>query len=158
MRHHRGYLQEMKRTWASLHLLWHILRLRLRHIAVLLQPFMTKSPNKIVDQLGLDERLLNWETLGDFNAIPTGTKVVEKGVPIFPRLDPEVEVDYIRDQMAVSAPDEEVEKPKQKSEPASEEITIDDFMKVDLRVATVIACEKIPKADKLLKASTRSRL
>ena len=37
-------------------------------------------------------------------AIPAGTKVVEKGVPIFPRLDPEVEIVYIRDQMAVTAP------------------------------------------------------
>ena len=49
--------------------------------------------------------LLAWDTLGDFDAIPAGTKVVEKGVPIFPRLDPEVEIVYIRDQMAVSAPD-----------------------------------------------------
>ena len=76
----------------------------LRHIAVLLQPFMTEAPKKIVAQLGLDEKQLEWETLGDFNAIPTGTKVVEKGVPIFPRLDPDVEVVYIRDQMAVTAP------------------------------------------------------
>ena len=76
----------------------------LRHIAVLLQPFMTESPKQIIAQLGLDESLLSWETLGDFEAIPAGTKVVEKGVPIFPRLDPEIEIVYIRDQMAVSAP------------------------------------------------------
>ena len=44
--------------------------------------------------------------LGNFNAIPTGTKVVEKGVPIFPRLDADVEVVYIRDQMAITAPAE----------------------------------------------------
>ena len=121
----------------------------LRHIAVLLQPFMTESPKQIVAQLGLDESLLSWETLGDFEAIPAGTKVIEKGVPIFPRSHPEIEVVYIRDQMAVSAPDE-VKAPAV-PEPLSEEITIDDFMKVDLRVATVIGCERIPKADKLLK-------
>ena len=57
-------------------------------------------------QLGLDEKLLAWDTLGNFNAIPTGTKVVEKGVPIFPRLDADVEVVYIRDQMAITAPAE----------------------------------------------------
>lgn len=122
----------------------------LRQIAVLLQPFMTKAPIQIIEQLGLDEKMLAWETLGDFEAISAGTKVVEKGVPIFPRLDPEVEIVYIRDQMAVTAPQE-----KQEQEPAAkeetEEITIDDFMKVDLRVATVTACERIPKADKLLK-------
>nr|WP_285853428.1 methionine--tRNA ligase [Sporosarcina luteola] len=123
----------------------------LRQIAVLLQPFMTKAPIQIIEQLGLDETLLAWETLGDFKAIPEGTKVVEKGVPIFPRLDPEVEIVYIRDQMAITAPQEkQVEEPV-KIEEEAEEITIDDFMKVDLRVATVTACEKIPKADKLLK-------
>ena len=121
----------------------------LRHIAVLLQPFMTESPKKIVAQLGLEETLLDWETLGDFNAVPTGTKVVGKGVPIFPRLDTDVEVEYIRDQMNVTAP-KEAESVKEVEE-SSEEITFDEFMKVDLRVATVTACEKIPKADKLLK-------
>ncbi|WP_432362898.1 methionine--tRNA ligase [Sporosarcina sp. UB5] len=122
----------------------------LRQIAVLLQPFMTKAPIQIIDQLGLNETMLAWETLGDFEAIPEGTKVVEKGVPIFPRLDPEVEIVYIRDQMAVTAPQEKKEEEPVEIEEA-EEITIDDFMKVDLRVATVTACEKIPKADKLLK-------
>ncbi|MFC5603613.1 methionine--tRNA ligase [Sporosarcina koreensis] len=123
----------------------------LRQIAVLLQPFMTKAPIQIIEQLGLDENMLAWDTLGDFNAIPAGTKVVEKGVPIFPRLDPEVEIVYIRDQMAITAPQEKQEEEPVKAEEEAEEITIDDFMKVDLRVATVTACEKIPKADKLLK-------
>ncbi|WP_336824308.1 methionine--tRNA ligase [Sporosarcina sp. USHLN248] len=120
----------------------------LRQIAVLLQPFMTNAPKQIIDQLGLNDDLLLWETLGDFNAVPTGTKVVEKGVPIFPRLDPEIEIIYIRDQMAITAPQE---KEQEKVEEEIDEISIDDFMNVDLRVATVTACEKMPKADKLLK-------
>ncbi len=127
----------------------------LRHIAVLLQPFMTEAPKQIMTQLGLDEKLLAWDTLGNFNAIPTGTKVVEKGVPIFPRLDADVEVVYIRDQMAITAPAENTpaEQPAkvEVEEPVAAEISIDDFLKVDLRVATVTACERIPKADKLLK-------
>ena len=124
----------------------------LRHIAILLQPFMTVSPKQIVQQLGLEESLLAWDTLNDFNAIPAGIKVVEKGIPIFPRLDPEIEVVYIRDQMAVTAPAEnQLPAEKVQEEPAVDEISIDDFMKVDLRVATILACEKIPKADKLLK-------
>ncbi|MDS9473305.1 methionine--tRNA ligase [Sporosarcina pasteurii] len=123
----------------------------LRHIAVLLQPFMTKSPKKIIEQLGLSEEMLAWETLGDFKAIPVGTKVVEKGVPIFPRLEVETEVEYIREQMAITAPKENVEPEKQEAEPIRDEITFDEFMNVDLRVATVISCEKVPKTDKLLK-------
>lgn len=126
----------------------------LQQIAVLLQPFMTKSPVQIMEQLGLDASLLTWDTLNKFDSIPEGTKVVEKGVPIFPRLDPEVEIIYIREQMAITAPKEKQEdKPVEKTKEVEqvEEITIDDFMKVDLRVATVTACDRIPKADKLLK-------
>ncbi|MEK3936413.1 methionine--tRNA ligase [Sporosarcina sp. FSL W7-1349] len=123
----------------------------LRQIAVLLQPFMTEAPKKIIEQLGLDESLLAWSTLGDANAIPKHTKVVEKGVPIFPRLDPDIEIVYIRDQMAITAPAEQKTEKQEQEVPETEEITIDDFMKVDLRIATVTECVKIPKADKLLK-------
>ncbi|MCM3318229.1 methionine--tRNA ligase [Rummeliibacillus stabekisii] len=122
----------------------------LRKIAIMVQPFMTQAPKEIMHQLGLSEDLLAWETLDDENGIPAKTKVIDKGIPIFPRLDPEEEITYIRDQMRVSVKTEE---PKKEEEPKEEfpEITIDDFMKVDLRVATVTACDKVPKADKLLK-------
>ncbi|HLR11699.1 MAG TPA: methionine--tRNA ligase [Sporosarcina sp.] len=122
----------------------------LRHIAVLLQPFMTQSPKKIVEQLGLGEELLAWDTLGDIQAIPTGTKVVAKGTPIFPRLDVEQEVSYIQTEMEKTAP-KEAAQPEKAFEPVRDEITFDQFMNVDLRVATVIACEQVPKTDKLLK-------
>ena len=51
--------------------------------------------------------------------------------------------------------EKQAEQAEEVEELKSEEITIDDFMKVDLRVATVTACEQIPKADKLLKLATR---
>ncbi len=125
----------------------------LHHIAVLLQPFMTEAPKKIISQLGLEGGSLEWGTLGVFDVIPAATKVVEKGVPIFPRLDPDIEIVYIRDQMAVTAPaqTEQANQADKEEVEEADEITIDDFMKVDLRVATVTACERIPKADKLLK-------
>jgi methionyl-tRNA synthetase len=123
----------------------------LRHIAILLQPFMTNSPKKIIEQLGLEEDSLKWETLGDFNHGKAGVKVIEKGVPIFPRLDADVEIEYIRDQMAVTAPKEAKETKEVEYQEVSDEISFEDFMNVDLRVATVTACEKIPKTDKLLK-------
>ncbi len=125
----------------------------LRHIAVMLQPFMTSAPKQIAEQLGFGKDLLNWDSIAEFgNVIPANTKVVEKGIPIFPRLDAEEEISYIREQMqaSVKTPQEE---PKKKVVEAPEipEITIDDFMKIDLRVATVTACEPVPKANKLLK-------
>lgn len=125
----------------------------LRHIAIMLQPFMTSTPKQIVEQLGLNATHLNWETIETFgNTIPANTKVVEKGIPIFPRLEVEVEVAYIREQMRASVKTPQEEEKKAAAEaPEVPEITIDDFMKVDLRVATVTACEPVPKADKLLK-------
>ncbi|WP_456959528.1 methionine--tRNA ligase [Lysinibacillus sp. TE18511] len=128
----------------------------LHQIAVMLQPFMTSTPKRILEQLGLDDKFLAWDTIETFgNTIPANIKVVEKGIPIFPRLESEVEIAYIREEMrgSVKTPQEEESKVEKKSVeiPEIPEITIDDFMKVDLRVATVTACETIPKADKLLK-------
>ncbi|KGR89177.1 methionyl-tRNA synthetase [Ureibacillus massiliensis 4400831 = CIP 108448 = CCUG 49529] len=125
----------------------------LRHIAVMLQPFMTSTPKKIVEQLGLNDNYLTWESIEKFGSvIPENTKVVEKGIPILPRLEAEVEISYIREQMQASVKTPQTEEKTVKVEaPDVEEITIDDFQKIDLRVGTVTACEPVPKADKLLK-------
>lgn len=124
----------------------------LRHIAVMIQPFMTNAPKQIIEQLGLDEKSLQWDTIETFgNVIPKNIKVAEKGTPIFPRLDTEVEVAYIREQMQSSVKTVQEEETTNVEAPDTEEITIDDFMKVDLRVATVLACEPVAKAKKLLK-------
>lgn len=129
--------------------MWHLAE-SLRQTAVLLQPFLTNAPKQIAEQLGLSADSLSWDSLLDSSTIAVGTKVVEKGVPIFPRLEVEPEVAYIQEQMRgpVSA---ESKIPEVEEVPDVPEITIDDFLKVDLRVATVVACEAIPKADKLLK-------
>ena len=122
----------------------------LRRIAILLQPFLTQTPVKIFEQLNIQtEDLKSWSGLEQFGAIPAGTKV-QKGEPIFPRLELDKEVEYIKEKMQGSAPVKEepkVEAPVEKAE----EIAIDDFMKVELRVAEVIAAEPVKKADKLLK-------
>ena len=126
----------------------------LRHIAVMLQPFMTSTPKQIAEQLGFDNKYLAWDTIETFgNIIPSNTKVAEKGTPIFPRLDTEVEVAYIREQMqgSVKTEQEEPKKEPTQAPEETEEISIDEFMKIDLRVATVTACEPVPKAKKLLK-------
>ncbi|MEH7887054.1 methionine--tRNA ligase [Bacillus sp. JJ1609] len=121
----------------------------LRRVAVLLKPFLTRTPDKIFAQLNVSsESLQTWESLESFGQIPAGTKVVQ-GEPIFPRLDLKEEVDFIKEKMQGSAPTAapaEEEKPE-----PQEEITIDDFMKVELRVAEVIHAEPVKKADKLLK-------
>ena len=124
----------------------------LRRIAVMLKPFLTMAPKKIFEQLNCEqEAMQTWESLESFG-IPSADLVVKKGNPIFPRLDIEEEVAYIKESMQSTAPQPAVEEAKKASEaPEVEEITIDDFKKVELRVAQVISAEPVPKADKLLK-------
>ena len=129
----------------------------LRIASILLQPFMTLAPAKIWNQLGIEPgELTTWDSVRNFGITPAGTKV-GKGEPIFPRLEVEPEVAYIAESMSGGASaqpqqavvssqehgDEEVER--------KEEIGIDDFAKVELRVAQVLACEPVKKAEKLLK-------
>ncbi|CAG9610124.1 methionine--tRNA ligase [Pseudoneobacillus rhizosphaerae] len=121
----------------------------LRRTAILLKPFLTQTPDKIFQQLGLvNESEQTWESLLNFGAIKAGTRTV-KGEPIFPRLELQEEVDYIKGQMQGAVPPAVTEVAEVK--PEVEEITIDDFMKVDLRVAQVTHAEPIKKANKLLK-------
>lgn len=124
----------------------------LRRIAILLKPFLTKTPEKIFAQLNItDDLLKTWESLEEFGQIPADTKVA-KGNPIFPRLEMQEEIDYIKKQMQGNEPEVEEKKESAIEEiPEVDEITIDDFMKVELRVAEVLEVEPVKKADKLLK-------
>ena len=92
-----------------------------------------------------------WESLETFGVIPSGTKV-EKDNPIFPRLEIADEVAFIKTKMqGGSAPVAGREEQKEEKPEAIDEIAIDDFMKIDLRVAEVIQAEPVKKTDKLLK-------
>jgi methionyl-tRNA synthetase len=125
----------------------------LRRMAILLKPFLTQTPEKIFAQLNIkDDSLKAWDSLEQFGQIPSETKVV-KGDPIFPRLEMKEEIDYIKEKMQDSAPKQEEKKEESNIEeiPEVEEITIDDFTKVELRVAQVVEVERVKKADKLLK-------
>lgn len=129
----------------------------LRIASILLQPFLTRAPHKIWEQLGIEEgELTAWDSGKTFGRIPAGTKLV-KGNPIFPRLEVEPEVAYIKEAMTGGAPaakEEEAKPAEATAEEApelKEEIGIEDFAKVELRVAQVISAEPVKKADKLLK-------
>ncbi|WP_191276549.1 methionine--tRNA ligase [Neobacillus kokaensis] len=124
----------------------------LRRTAVLLKPFLTKTPGGIFKQLGIqDESLQTWESLETFGLIPSGTKVA-KDAPLFPRLEIAEEVDFIKTKMQGGTTEAQAAEEKKEEKPEElNEISIDDFMKIDLRVAEVIEAEPVKKADKLLK-------
>ena len=117
----------------------------LRKIAVLLQPFLTEAPKEIFKQLGVaDESLQTWDSLYKQHVIKEGTRV-QKGQPLFPRLEVDEEVETIQKMMRPT-----VEQPADQEE-AIEQITFDEFTKMDLRVAEVLEAEKVKNTDKLIK-------
>ncbi|NEZ47363.1 methionine--tRNA ligase [Clostridium niameyense] len=116
----------------------------LRIISVCVSAFLPETSKKINEQLNID--LITWESLSEFN----GTKsniTVKKGEAIFPRIDVDKKIEELnklkeKQMKAVN---------KTKMQPIKEEITIDDFEKIDLRVAKVLECEMVKGAKKLLK-------
>ena len=126
----------------------------LRITGTLLRPFLVETPGKMAEQLGLNlEKDMRFDQL-TFGQFPTGRKVIEKGEPIFPRLDVEEETALIQDSM--SPQDEEEETPwnpemTELTSTKKEEVTFEHFDAVELKVAEIMDCAKVENADKLLK-------
>ena len=122
----------------------------LRVVAHLIQPFMMTTSNAIMEQLGLgaDFDLENLNLAG----LPTGIKVVAKETPIFPRLDMDEEIAYIKEQMESGKPAIKKEwKPEEIELTLNrKEIKFDDFDKLEIRVAEVKEVSKVERSDKLL--------
>ena len=132
-----------------------------RIVAVLIAPTMPRTPERIFAQIGVaEDELKVWESVKAFGGAKPGS-VVKKGEALFPRIDiaKELELLEAERQAAMAA--------AQKAElaaPADEEKTVftqkdlcqfDDFEKIQLVVAKVLKCEKVPKADKLLKSTLK---
>ncbi|CUN86544.1 MAG: methionine--tRNA ligase [Sarcina ventriculi] len=117
----------------------------LRFISVLMTPFLTETSEKMNAQLNTE--LTTWNSLASFDGTKAGGHVV-KGDVIFPRIDVEEKLKQLEalKPAPVKAANEEIVK-----NPIKEEITIEDFEKIDLRVVKVLECEPIKKAKKLLK-------
>lgn len=117
----------------------------LRFIGILVEPFMPQTSKKILSQI--NATTLGFESLDAFNGTKSNDKV-NKGEVIFPRIDVEAKLDELEQIRLASLPTQEK---KREVPPMKEEITIDDFDKIDLRVAKIISADKIKGAKKLLK-------
>lgn len=125
----------------------------LRLAGTLLRPFLVETPEKIADQLGLDfETDMAFDKL-TFGQFPEGLTVIEKGEPLFPRLDVEEESAKIHDEMAPAGDDATEWNPEEVALTTSKkgEVEFKQFDGVELKVAEVIDCAKVENADKLLK-------
>ncbi len=128
----------------------------LRNIAIMLSPFMPGTSPRIFTQLGLttpEQFSLEEVAWGNF---PDGTKVA-KGEPLYPRIEVNEKGETViaaskKTQGAKPvAPAKAAPAPAPVATEGKPEITIDDFAKLDLRVATILSVEKVPKTDKLMK-------
>ncbi len=125
----------------------------IRYIAVLLQPFMPDTNKAILEQINCD--IADYDSLSSFGAYKLGTQLGQ-ATPLFVRIDPkQFEADLEAMQKANAEGEKAIEEiadetafelPEHKPE-----IAFDDFEKVELRVAKVLACEKVKKSKKLLK-------
>ena len=136
-----------------------------RRVAVMVGFVMPRTPERIFAQLGVtDDAMKTWDSvLAPFGVLPAGVQV-KKGEALFPRLDVEKELARGEGAPADAKADKAEQKPQAERKPEKkqemkgheapaypEEIAIDDFFKVKLQVARVIACEKVEKSKKLLK-------
>lgn len=117
----------------------------IRIVSTLLSPFMPTTMPKIFEQIGASESDISYENAGKFNVLPSNV-TVKKGEVLFPRIDVDKEIEALNELISSNKKEEE---PVEEIELAPE-ISIDDFAKVELRVAKVIKCEPVPKAKKLL--------
>lgn len=128
----------------------------IRSVAIMIQPFFTSTPSKIFTQLGItDDSDKTWDSIRLLK-INKGSWTVRGGKPIFPRLDIDEEVAYIKSQMrgasAMKPNGNKEKKSKAKdSAPVPETINLEAFQKMDLRVGEIQQVEKVKGADKLLK-------
>lgn len=116
----------------------------IRFIAILVSPFMPETAEKIFKQI--NTQVTSYDSLKEFGGLKAGEKV-GTAEPLFSRLDSEK---LLADIAEAAKKAQEAEKPKKEIE-QKPEITIDDFAKVELRVAKVEACEPVKRAKKLLK-------
>ncbi|MGO5077860.1 methionine--tRNA ligase [Oscillospiraceae bacterium LCP25S3_E3] len=116
----------------------------IRFIAILVSPFMPETAEKIFKQI--NTQVTSYDSLKEFGGLKAGEKV-GTAEPLFSRLDSEK---LLADIAEAAKKAQEADKPKKEIE-QKPEITIEDFAKVELRVAKVEACEPVKRAKKLLK-------
>jgi methionyl-tRNA synthetase len=128
----------------------------IRIVSVLLITFMPRTPERIWKQLGIsgESGIHTWESVQSFGSLPAGVQT-SAGEVLFPRLELTAEGDGPVRQATKKDKPAAAQKEAGKVENTEGLISMDEFAKVDLRVAEIITAEAIPGADKLLKLSVR---
>lgn len=117
----------------------------IRFISVVLSSFLPETCEKINNQFGFGVDEITWDSLENFGETVKEADV-KRGELLFPRIDIDKKIEEFNKMK-----EEALKAEKPKMTPVKPEITIDDFEKIDLRVAKVLECEKIKGSNKLLK-------
>ena len=135
-----------------------------RIVGVLIAPTMPRTPERIFAQIGVtDEALKTWDSVKTFGGAKPGS-VVHKGEPLFPRIDVAKELERLEAENQAAQAEAQKAAKDELPAPQDEERTVftqkdliafDDFEKMQLVVAKVLKCEKVPKADKLLMSTLK---
>ena len=114
-------------------------------LSIAIEPFMPFSAAKIIKMLNIEK--LDWERLGDAEVLPAG-HVIGKAELLFEKIEDSVVEAQVAKLQATKAANEAAAK---EAEPQKAECSFDDFQKMDIRVSTIVAAEKVAKTKKLLK-------
>ena len=118
------------------------------NLTIVFEPFLPFTSNKLTEILGID--LLKWDSAGQNNLMNVG-HIINKTELLFSKIEnEEIEKQIAKLQAATQA--------NNKFPPMKNEVTFDDFSKMDIRVGQVMAAEKVEKADKLLKLTVNTGL
>ena len=115
------------------------------NLAIVFAPFLPFSVTKIKKFLNIDT--LSWDQLGNMDLLPAG-HALGKSELLFEIIEDDAIEQQMQKLMDIK---KENELNEHKAEPIKAEITFDDFTKLDMRVGTVLECERVPKTDKLLR-------
>ena len=114
------------------------------NLAIAFEPFLPFSSEKLRNMLNMDS--FDWVTLGSTNLLPAGHQLATPEL-LFEKIEDSVIEAQVQKLLDTKKANEEA---SYKANPIRPNIEFDDFMKLDIRVGTVLECQKVPKADKLL--------
>lgn len=120
------------------------------NLAILINPFLPNTAKKMLHLMKVVDKMLDWENAGKLNLLSVGYSLRAPEL-LFRKIEDD-EISYQVEKLRKNVTGNTTEKNMEPATPESKpEIQFDDFAKLEMKTATVIACEKVPKADKLLK-------